>query len=132
MVYRGGGQPGNKNAEKWTEPIALALGNSLMKWLKKDANNVYYAEFLHVVNDYPADILQDLARKFESFSDLKKRMDIIQEMKLCKIGTSKHPTMPIFVLKNKHKWEDKKNIDHSTKGEALTALLQEHFPAAEV
>ena len=86
----GGGQIGNKNAEKWTEEEALKLGNELIVWLKEkdedgqDKGNIFFEEFLIIEKNMYRDLIDYLSSKFESFSELKKRAKEIQELKLIK------------------------------------------------
>lgn len=105
---------GNKAAEKWTLEEAMELGVGLLRWLRKK-NNVFYADYLHIENDYAADILVDLAVKYEPFADLKRRADRIQESKLCKLGISNAAAMPIFILKNKHGYRDRHDFTSADK-----------------
>ena len=112
-----GGQPGNKNAEKWTEERAVALGEELIVWLKplmengkdKHAANIFINDFLTIHKGVYKDLVDYLSDKFTSFSELKKRAFEIQETKLIKFGTANklNPTMTIFVLKNKHGYSDR-------------------------
>jgi len=118
-----GGQPGNKNAEKWTEGLALQLGNELIEWLlpkletdKKTgktvdvhAANIFKIEFLAIYKRLHKDIIADLAGKFGSFADLLKTADNIQEAKLLKHGSANNLNAGVtcFVLKNHHGYADK-------------------------
>jgi len=121
-----GGQPGNKNAEKWTEELALQLGNELIEWLspklETDKNtgktvdihaaNIFKIEFLAIYKRLHKDIIGDLAAKFRSFADLIKIADNIQEAKLLKHGSANNLNAGVtcFVLKNHHGYTDK--VEH--------------------
>ncbi len=106
-----GGQPGNKNAEKWTEQIALDLGNELINWIKLD-DNIFFEDFLYIVKDLHPNIIGYLSKKYKSFNELLKRSKKIQELKLVKLGIKDklQPAMTIFVLKNHHNYKDKQEI----------------------
>jgi len=107
-----GGQPENKNAEKWTEDIATKIGHDLINWMKESNKNVFYDEFLYINNDYHPDLIGNLSEKFTSFSELIKKAAKIQETKLrLYCGNGKlHPTMSIFCLKNNHNYTDKNDL----------------------
>lgn len=122
-----GGQPGNKNAEKWTEHRAIELGEELIAWMRPSINekgrdvnaaNIFVQDFLVIHKGLYKDLLEYLAEKYESFSDLKKTAKEIQEAKLWKYGTANklNPTLTIFALKNFHNASDK--IQHE-----ITAVL---------
>lgn len=125
----GGGQPGNKNAEKWTEEKAIELGNRLIEWMNekddngKDKGNIFFKEFL-MQNDVYQDLIEYLGDKFKSFSDLIRKAKQLQELKLIKFGIADRlqPTMTIFVLKNHHNYKDKQDIDHTSKGDKINDL----------
>lgn len=118
----GGGQPNNKNAEKWTEEKAVALGEDLIEWLlEKDENgndkqNIFYKEFLVMEKNLYAGVIDYLTDKFESFSNLIKRANEIQELKLNKLGVQNklNPTMTIFCLKNHHHYKDRTQVDNTS------------------
>ena len=109
-----GGQKDNKNAEKWTEEKALELGNEMIEWLKTD-ENVFYGQFLHVEKDLHLHTLTYLENKFESFLQLKKKAQKIQEFKLLNKGLNNevNPTITIFTLKNHHNYKDKTEVDQT-------------------
>jgi len=135
LILRAGGQPGNKNAEKWTEEKALEIGNSLIAWLKVEPEiiktlngrqieniNLYKIEFLSR-NGFTKDLIRDLCSRFISFHDLIKEADEIQEAKILKYSALNkiNPTISIFCLKNHHGYKDKSEMDMTTKGESLNA-----------
>ena len=120
-----GGQPNNKNAEKWTEEAALELGEKLLAWMRQgEGKNIYFNEFLHVVNDYPHSIVSKLSKKFDSFSGLIKKAKIIQEVKLLKYGGTDgcNASMAIFSLKNNHSYRDKQDVSTNTEPFATVIL----------
>jgi len=120
----GGGQPGNKNAQKWTEEEALKLGEELLSWMKEKPENVFFKEFLIYENDYYEELTDYLSNKYESFLNVLKKAKKIQELKIVKLSSDNklNPTMSIFCLKNLHDWRDRQDVDHTTKGEAIKNL----------
>jgi hypothetical protein len=95
-----GGQPDNKNAEKWTEEKALKLANDLINWqneppvysydqynnpIKLIKANLYYKYFL-TSNGYCMDLIGNLSEKFKSFSELINRSKQIQESKISELA----------------------------------------------
>jgi hypothetical protein len=123
-----GGQPGNINAEKWTEEKALSLGRELIEWLNKPPefklNNkgtysFYRANIFHkyylTSNGYDDDTITYLSKKFPSFSELIKRAKIIQECKINEMSINGYlsNSMSIFLLKNHHGYRDKHEIESS-------------------
>lgn len=133
MSRKEGGQPGNKNAEKWTEPKALALAESLIEWMSPKINekgrdehaaNIYISDFLTLQNGLNKDTFNYLKDKFTSFSELLKRAKEIQELKLWKYGTAGklNPTMTIFALKNLHGYKDK--VDVTSAGKELPYAIE--------
>src|SRR5690606_28163159 len=120
----GGGQPGNKNAQKWTEEEALKLGEELLSWMKEKPENVFFKEFLIYENDYYEELTDYLSNKYESFLNVLKKAKKIQELKIVKLSSDNklNPTMSIFCLKNLHDWRDRQDVDHTTKGEDIKNL----------
>ncbi len=112
-----GGQPGNKNAEKWTEEESLKLANNLIDWLAVD-ENFWVKEFL-INNDLSEKTTNYLSDKFMSFSTLLEKAFSIQEKKLVSNGLKNkwNNAMAIFVLKNKHGYKDKTEVDSNVKVE---------------
>lgn len=117
-----GGQPGNKNAEKWTEEIAIALGNELIEWLKAKKSNIFYEEFLVIEKNLDDSLIFYLETKFNSFAELKARAKRIQEIKLKKYGVADklNATMTKFIMINNHDYKsERQDIDHTTKGDKI-------------
>ena len=114
-----GGQPENKNAEIWTEEIALQLGSDLIKWLIETPENMYYSEYLTMERDIHPNIIGQMRDKFVSFRELIKKAKEIQKIKLIKYGTANklNPAVTIFVLKNHHDMTDKR--DYTSGGEKI-------------
>lgn len=110
-----GGQLNNNNAEKWTEDVALELGNKLIDWMKFDEN--YWVKTFLLDNDLDNDTGNYLADKFESFSVLYKKAFEMQESKLVDnaLKNKWNNATAIFVLKNKHGYKDKSEIDSNHK-----------------
>lgn len=111
VVKTGGGQIGNKNAEKWTEEEALKLGYELIDWLRQETDgknpNIFFSYFLMVNKKMHKGTINYLETKFRSFSDLIKTATLIQELKLVDLGVKGRlsNTMAIFVLKNMHRYQ---------------------------
>lgn len=119
-----GGQPNNKNAEKWTEKKAISLGKALLKWLKKDEKHIFYEEFLIIEKNHHPCTITYLSNKFASFSKLIERSKKIQELKMVKWGTAKKldATMTKFCLINHHGYKSEK-IDHTSKDEKINVIM---------
>lgn len=112
---RGGGQYGNKNAEKWTEEKSLKLANDLINWLKKptlegEGNNLFYEEFLVMERDLHPNTIRELCKKFSSFRDLIDKSKKIQETKLRRygVGDKLNASMTKFVMINNHGYKSEK------------------------
>lgn len=113
--------------EKWTEEKALKLGEELIEWLKmknndgEDCGNIFYNEFLIIEKDLYEELISYLCKKFSSFLKLINKANKIQEIKLKKygVGDRLNATMTKFVLINKHGWNDKQHIDHTTDGQQI-------------
>gem|GEM_PF-2689751 len=111
--------------EKWTEEIALELGNELLDWQKEkdeegnDKGHIFYEEFFVLVNNYYPELPNYLSGKFSSFLKLIERAKKIQEIKLVKYGVADrlNASMTKFCLINNHGYYNKQLIDHSNKGE---------------
>ena len=111
-----GGQPGNKNAQKWTEQSALALGEEMIQWMLAKPSNIYFKEFLVMHKGLYSTVINWLSDNYQSFFSLKKRAMEIQEIKLLKYAGAKgcHSTMAIFSLKNNHGYRDRQEISGDT------------------
>lgn len=123
-----GGQPGNKNAEKWTEAEAIKLADELIDWmcpkLEKDektgkisdihAANIWKLDFLSIVKRLPKDEINVLARKFPSFAKKTELADNIQEAKILKYGSAGklNPAVSIFTLKVLHGHKETEVYEH--------------------
>ena len=121
----GGGQPDNKNAEKWTEEVAQELGQSLVEWMKKEKTNIFFEEFLFIKNDLHPCTITYLKNKFMSFSKFIEKAKKIQEIKLIKWGTADklNASMTKFVMINHHGYKsERQDIDHTTKGEKIIVI----------
>lgn len=154
---KGGGQPGNKNAEKWTEEKAIRIANGLIRWLRpkkkvlKDgkvtdthAVNIFYEEYIVIIKGLYPDFIGNMCEKFSSFSDLIKKAKKIQEIKLIKHGTGNNlnPGVTCFVLKNHHGYRDhvelsgnvgnRPHYDYSKLNDKKLATLEKILKEAEV
>jgi hypothetical protein len=116
-----GGQPGNKNAEKWTEKEAIKFGNELIEWLSKENTNIFYRRFCHQRNLYHTAIAY-LCDKFNSFSNIIKKAKEMQEYKIndLAIRGKLNTAYSCFFMKNKHSYKDRTDI--TTNDESLTSV----------
>lgn len=108
---------GNKAAEKWTEEKALALGEELIKYLKKGSKkgkdeNVFFEYFLVVEKQLPAKLISFLSKKFTSFATLITHAKKMQEMRLVHLGVNNKLNAHVtkFVLQNHHDYSEKQEI----------------------
>jgi len=117
--------------EKWTEQKALNLGNELITWMKSNAVNLFWEEFLYIENDYYSDLISYLCGKFTTFSKLIERAKKIQEIKLKKYGTADKLNASItkFVLINNHNWRDKSEITGADGKDLIPQLTEEERKA---
>lgn len=108
--------------EKWTEKKAIELGEDMIFWLKESDTNLFFGEYLHIVNDYYPSLISYLCSKFTSFSKLIEKAKKIQELKLYKFGVADrlNASMTKFVLINEHqKVSDNSKQDITTLGEKI-------------
>ena len=134
-----GGQFENKNAEKWTEKLALELGHGMIDWLRPKyeedkkgkvtdihSSNFFYEDYVINEKDLYPSVISYLSETFESFSKLQKKAKKIQELKLCSFGLagSLNPAITCFVLKNHHNYRDRQDIEMTG---SLTYELSEKF-----
>lgn len=115
--------------EKWTEDSAEKLGLDLIKWLKKEEENIFFEEFIYIENDYYPGLIAYLSNKFKSFLKLIGKAKKIQEVKLQKFGTfdKLNASMTKFVLINQHDWENKTQTDITTNGKDVMPPKIEFF-----
>ncbi len=108
--------------EKWTEKVALQLGQDLLNWLNEvdaegnDKGNIFFEEFIVMVQDIHPGAISYLCKKFTSFSKLIEKAKKIQELKLYKYGVADRLNAQItkFVLINEHnKVSDNSKQEHS-------------------
>lgn len=135
---RGGGQYGNKNAEKWTKKDALEFGEELIYWLMpnieekkvfskskgeligtgefkdKHASNIWFKKFMQVKGVFEKETIY-LAKKFKSFSTLIKKAKDIQERKLWEWAAANqiNTSIAIFGLKVLHGHKETQVMEHS-------------------
>lgn len=119
-----GGQPGNKNAEKWTEEDALEVGRKLKAWLKAHDDNIFYKEFLYLHNDYTKDNIDYWKKKYKSFYAVMENIKAIQQVKLLKGGTagSLQPSITKFALAAIHGLVEQTSVDHTSKGKSINNI----------
>ena len=116
-----GAPKGNNNAEKWTEQQAIEFVESVLEYVQSNPDCVFIGEPVSQLGYYRT-IWNYLSDKFDF--DTIKRVESILESRLVKKGISgeTNPTMTIFTLKNNYHWRDKTEVDHTTKGEAITEI----------
>jgi len=123
---------GNKYAEKWPKSRAMQLGYDLLRWIKAKQTNIFFNEFLFIENDYSANIIATLSKKFVEFNDLIEKIKKIQETRLIKYGIlgKTNPSMTKFVLINNYGYQSEK-IDHTTNNKDLTITVIPPFSHKE-
>jgi hypothetical protein len=123
----GGGQPGNKNAEKWTEEKAIGLAERLIEWLSpkfedKNGNivgydvhekNIFFRYFLIFEAHCGNTIIAEMSKKFESFSKLIEIAKEMQQQKLWAQGVEKKisPQITKFALSAIHGFAERQDVD---------------------
>lgn len=144
---RKGGQINNKNAEKWTEEIALTVANNLIEYLKKtpkyyqledgslklDDPYLFFGYYLEN-EDLDDATLAYLSQKFESFSKLMKKANKLQREKLMKLTSSGvlNSTFSMFILKCDHGMiESDKRADLKRKQDEFELKKQALLKATE-
>ena len=105
---------GSKNAEKWTIENVSKLADELIEWFKHPEN--FYAKSFFLERNLYEDLRYYLRDKFPLFSDILKKAKELQEAKLVESGLLQktNPAMTIFMLKAKHKFKDKIEIEQTT------------------
>lgn len=117
---------GNNYAEKWSKTTVL---NSLNKiYFDVEDNKIVYLAISLVNSDLYPDIWQYWITKFKSDDEVIrsiKRIEAKIEANLLSQALSNkiNSTVAIFVLKNKYKWSDKQEIDHTSKGESMSPVI---------
>lgn len=126
-----GGQPGNKNAEKWTEERALELGRDLIEWMapkivkytengvekEYDANskNLFYNYFLVNIKGLSKNLINDLCKKYPSFKELERTAKDMQSFKMDNHAAfgNINSTYAIFFKKCQEKWQEAATLTES-------------------
>ena len=115
------GKKGNKNAEKWTKEVVLNKLDELLTY--SIDNNSFYLGVVLNANGLFLDVWQYWVNKFRKdemvLRTIKKIESVIEANLVTILVTSRNSTGAIFVLKNKYKWSDKQEIDHTSKGESI-------------
>src|SRR5437868_976301 len=108
---------------EWTDDKIAALAEDLWQWYTEDETRLFYGTWL-ALRGLHTEHKARFQRVSEVFRDTCKRIDKMQEERLCNagIGAGKNPGMAIFVLKNKHGYADKVETKvESTNTHAITA-----------
>lgn len=114
---------GNKNAEKWTKQVVLDHLEQILKDIE-DNKLVYLGIALANIGLYN-DVWMWWVDKFGDdkvvIRTIKRIEAKIEANLLSQALTNKvNSAIAIFVLKNKYKWSDKQEIDHTTGGDKIT------------
>jgi len=113
---------GNKTAEKWTRQNTLKILDEILENVKHD--KIFYLGVALAQIDLYSELWSFWINKFKGdddvFQAIKRVEAQIESNLLLQAGTNKiNATIAIFVLKNKYKWSDKQEIDHTSKGESI-------------
>ena len=113
---------GNTYAEKWTKIEVKKALNHIHNYVV--ANKTFYLGVALAENTLYPDIWEYWKKKFaedeEVFRSIKRIEAKIEANLLSQAASNKiNATIAIFVLKNKYKWSDKQEIDHTSKGESI-------------
>ncbi|RAJ24985.1 terminase small subunit [Pedobacter cryoconitis] len=114
---------GNNYAEKWNKTTVIKALNKI--YFHVEDNKVVYLAISLVDSELYPDIWQYWTTKFKDDDEVIraiKRIEAkIEANLLSQALTNKvNATVAIFVLKNKYKWSDKQEIDHTTGGDKIT------------
>ncbi len=114
---------GNKYAEKWDKASVLKALNSIYADVEK--NKIVYLGIAIANISLYSDVWAHWQEKFkedhEVFRAIKRIEAKIEANLLSQALSNKvNSAIAIFVLKNKYKWSDKQEIDHTTQGDKIT------------
>jgi len=114
MARKEGGQPGNKNAEKYTEEVLLEIGNKLLSWMQRP-DNIFFEKFLLLEYDLYNSFLADYKDKYPSFSKLIDKARKLQEFKLSEGGLKKDFDGGVtkFCLINNHGYTSERTVNEN-------------------
>jgi len=123
---KGGGQPGNKNAEKWPKEDLIQIGEELLEWMSQD-QNIWFEKFLMSKGLY-RDFVSDRSVNCKPFAELIKKAKQMQESRIAEFALYNkiNTTMAIFLLKNNHGFKDRLDHDHSV---SIPSITYEHIPS---
>jgi len=124
------GKKGNKNAQKWDKATLLKVLHTFYNDIR-DEKIVYLGIILAKYQLYN-DIWSDWTNKFKDDQVVSltiKRVEALIEANLLEQALSNkvNSTIAIFVLKNKYRWADKQEIDHTSKGESLSINITKTY-----
>lgn len=114
---------GNKYAEKWTKVQVIKALTQIHNYVI--AEKVFYLAVALTENKLYTDIWNDWTIKFKEDREVSLAIKMIEaKIEANLLSQAAHnkinATIAIFVLKNKYKWSDKQEIDHTSKGESIT------------
>ena len=126
-----GGQPGNRNAEKYTEEKALKIAYGLLDWLKpklidnpdgagqidENAEHIFYEQYLLGEGLHP-NITSNLSSRFESFREIIGEAKEWQRVKMMYMGAFKKidSKFGVFLLSAIHNLTEKKEQTVKSEG----------------
>ncbi len=115
----------------WTEEKALELGRELVEWMLADESRTYWQRFIVIEKGLYKELINDLVKKWPSFSPLLKRAKEIQELRLLET-VGKGEIKSLFVLKNHHGYADRvevksDNLNRSLDTKDLSAASDEQL-----
>lgn len=110
---------------EWTEKRVEALANKLDEW-RSSHTNFLLSKFCDEHDVYPA-LLSRLAKKHDVFSQALQRAKVHQEAVIVEgmLNSELNAIGSIFTLKNVAGWRDKKDIDHTSKGDKIDKVRVE-------
>lgn len=112
--------------EKYTRDFCLNELNEMFKHINSDDGaDIVLLKELCLYRGFSHQKWSEIINKFlddKEIQDLIKKIEDTLEMRLYKAGltNSANPTMVIFGLKNKYKWQDQQQLDHSSSDGSMT------------
>lgn len=113
---------GNNYAEKWTKQVVIDHLAQILHDVQE--NRIVYLGIALANIDLYSEVWNDWSNKFSADKQvslaIKKVESKIEANLLSQALSSKvNPAVAIFVLKNKYKWSDKQEVDHTSGGNPI-------------
>lgn len=117
-----GAKKGNANAEKWTKQVVIDHLDRIL--VDVEENKIVYLGIALANIGLYSDLWNDWTIKFKTDKivsltikriESKIEANLLSQALLSKVNSA----VAIFVLKNKYKWSDKQEIDHTTGGNPI-------------